>query len=229
MSEGVSTQARVFLPALLALSLAFGCKDSTQASPEPGAEPAPPSLAKLQGEPAKHPAPQQVETKTDGPAPEAAPEPEEEAESSEGDDAESQPRRRAERDKKSARNRATSQPVEEAGAAGAAEMSVKRILFSRAIEGREPVSPEDTFEQGEADRLYAFVEIKNNSKQKSKVIVTFVPPQGKSSKVTLDVGDKPRWRTWALRKNATAPGTWKVYVRDEGGKLLGSRSFEVSP
>lgn len=107
-------------------------------------------------------------------------------------------------------------------------VKLKRIQFSHRIEGREPVDPEETFSAAETDQLYAFLELTNDSKQKGKVVVFFVPPQGTRTKVTLDVGDKSRWRTWALRKSPKAIGTWKVIVQDMSGKEIGHRTFEVT-
>lgn len=108
------------------------------------------------------------------------------------------------------------------------DLKLKRIQFSHRIDSREPVDPEETFSAAEIDKLYAFIELSNPSKQKGKIVVTFIPPQGSASKVTLDVGEQPRWRTWAQRKSPKAVGTWKVIVRDESGKELGHRSFEVT-
>lgn len=107
-------------------------------------------------------------------------------------------------------------------------VKLKRIQFSHRIEGREPVDPEETFSAAETDQLYAFLELSNDSKQKGKVVVFFIPPQGSRTKVTLDVGDKSRWRTWALRKSPKAIGTWKVVVQDMSGKEIGHRTFEVT-
>ncbi|MFO0553780.1 MAG: DUF2914 domain-containing protein [Polyangiaceae bacterium] len=108
------------------------------------------------------------------------------------------------------------------------DLVLKRIQFASKISEREPVEPEETFSRAEIDKLYAFVELSNKSKQKTKVIVLFIPPQGQATKVTLNVGDKPRWRTWALRKAPKAVGTWKVVVKDESGRELGHRTFEVT-
>ncbi len=107
-------------------------------------------------------------------------------------------------------------------------LTLKRIQLAEAIKDREPVNPEDTFSMGSATKLYAFLELSNGSEEEQKVTVTFVPPQGGATKVTLDVGPQKRWRTWALRKALTTPGTWRVVVRDLSGHELGSRSFEVT-
>lgn len=108
------------------------------------------------------------------------------------------------------------------------QLTLKRIQFAGSVANREPVDPEETFAAGETDKLYAFIELANPSSEKSKITVTFVPPMGAATKVTLDVGDKVRWRTWAQRKNVKAVGTWKVIVKDESGRELGHRSFEVT-
>lgn len=111
---------------------------------------------------------------------------------------------------------------------GAPVLSLKRIQLAEAVKDREPVDPEETFSMAHTSKLYAFLELSNASAEEEKVTVTFVPPIGGATKVTLDVGPQKRWRTWALRKSLSAPGTWRVVVRDSSGRELGSRSFEVT-
>lgn len=115
-----------------------------------------------------------------------------------------------------------------AGDATGQVLTLKRIQLAEAVKDREPVDPEETFSIASVQKLYAFLELSNASDEEQKVVVTFVPPQGGATKVTLDVGAQKRWRTWALRKSIHAPGTWRVIVRDTEGHELGSRSFEVT-
>jgi hypothetical protein len=128
------------------------------------------------------------------------------------------------------RRRASSGPSASRAAdeAKAGPLSVKRILFSEQIDKREPVSPEETFSAKETDKVYAFVELGNATKEKSRITVAFVPPSGAGTKVDLEVGAKPRWRTWAKRSKPRAVGTWTVVVTDEKGAELGRRTFEVT-
>ncbi len=112
--------------------------------------------------------------------------------------------------------------------AKAGPLSLKRILFSEEITKREPVAPEETFSAKETDKIYAFVELGNATKEKGHVTVAFIPPMGAPSKVELDVGKQPRWRTWAKRSKPRAVGTWTVVVSDDKGAELGRRTFEVT-
>lgn len=107
-------------------------------------------------------------------------------------------------------------------------LSIKRIQFAESIDKREPVSPEETFSAKETQKLYAFVELDNPDKSRGRVFVHFIPPVGSSSKVELRVGDKSRWRTWAMRRSVKAVGTWTVVVKDAKGNELGRRTFEVT-
>ncbi|MFO0616820.1 MAG: DUF2914 domain-containing protein [Polyangiaceae bacterium] len=107
-------------------------------------------------------------------------------------------------------------------------LAIKRIQFAEAIDKREPVSPEETFSAKQTEKLYAFVELDNPEKARGRVFVHFIPPLGSTSKVELRVGDKSRWRTWALRRSVKAVGTWTVVVKDAKGNELGRRTFEVT-
>lgn len=107
-----------------------------------------------------------------------------------------------------------------------AKVRLKRLVLSHRVEGREPVGSATSFSAGDAE-VYAFVELDNAPRKATEIRVTFVSPKGASTTVKLKVGDVPRWRTWAKRTAAKAPGTWHVVVRDEDGKELGRTSFEV--
>jgi hypothetical protein len=110
----------------------------------------------------------------------------------------------------------------------AAPLRLRRIAIAPKIGAREPVGAEDAFSRSEIDQLYAFVELANDGLAETDITVRFVPPSGSSSKVTLEVGPKARWRTWALRRGPRALGMWRVVVTDASGAKLGERSFEVT-
>lgn len=241
MSGSVVTRAATLGRLGLGLALALGLWACGKKDEPSGARPEDPALSK----PAEQaqPAPAPTVPQLPAPAPEQAEKPIQDAEpkvaeeeGDEADDEESEGERPAGSKKKrgkshgpSSRKRGSSGETDNAPEARAESQAlrVKRIQFSESIKGREPVEPEETFEAG-TKKLYAFIELANDTKQKSKVTVTFVPPMGGATKVTLDVGDKSRWRTWALRKNPSAVGTWKVIVKDEQGRELAHRSFEVT-
>jgi hypothetical protein len=128
------------------------------------------------------------------------------------------------------RRRASSnakQSVNAASASKSGELAVKRLQFSQAIAGREPVDPEQTFAAAQLKDVYAFVELVNPSSKAGEVVVTFVPPAGKATRVTLEVGSKSRWRTWAKKRAPRTQGTWTVIVSTPGGEELSRGSFEV--
>lgn len=128
------------------------------------------------------------------------------------------------------RRRASSsakQGVSASGSAKTGELAVKRLQFSQSIAGREPVAPEETFLAAQLEDVYAFIELANPSSKEGQVVVTFVPPAGKATRVTLDVGAQSRWRTWAKKRAPRAQGTWTVIVSTVGGEELSRGSFEV--
>ena len=192
--------------------------------PAPAPEATPTAIELSKPAPVAH---EDAEKPVENAAPDTATDDDEDA-----DDAE-QPgegkRKRGKSHKSPARRRSSSSSTDDGGEikATASALRVKRIQFSEKIAGREPVDPEETF-SSDTSKLFAFIELANETKEKTKVVVTFVPPMGSPSKVTLDVGDKSRWRTWAQRKSPKAVGTWKVIVKDLAGNELGHRSFEVT-
>ncbi len=225
MNAKLPTTVGLFLGALL---LVAGCNKPHEEAKPDEAQNNPPALSKpahAQGDPEKAVDPTHPEAKT-------APDPEEHGpepvrKDDDADDDTSDPKAKAHE----GRHRASSGPAstrDRTADAKSSPITVKRILFSEEIDKREPVTPEETFSAAQTDKIYAFVELGNATKEKSHVSVSFIPPMGKTSKVELDVGNKKRWRTWARRAKPTAVGTWTVVVSDDAGTELGRRTFEVT-
>lgn len=109
-----------------------------------------------------------------------------------------------------------------------AKLFVKRLVVAHGVEGREPVTPTSTFAKGEADRIYAFIEVGNEDRSASAITVSFFA-DGKPERggVELRVGASPRWRTWAFTRQATEPGIWHVVVRGPKGQELARDTFEI--
>ena len=110
-----------------------------------------------------------------------------------------------------------------------AELSVKRLVVAQGVENREPVGASNAFVQGEAKRVYAFVEVGNRSEVDSEVEVRFVK-EGEAERggVHLHVGPSPRWRTWAYSERVREVGRWNVIVRDGDGDLIARTAFEIT-
>jgi hypothetical protein len=212
----------------LGVVLAAGCDPRAEKAQESETERALPALAKpmQQGEAAREGSPR-VDSAglVEGDSPEAGhgAEPEVEAESPRalrGDRAD----RRTE---PAGRRRASStakQSVHAGSASKTGELAVKRLQFSRAIAGREPVDPEQTFLAAQLEDVYAFVELANPSSKAGEVVVTFVPPVG-----------KPRAsRSTSERRAAGAPGrrsarrARRVRGRSSSRRSTG-RSCRVAP
>ncbi|MEJ7731697.1 MAG: DUF2914 domain-containing protein [Polyangiaceae bacterium] len=109
------------------------------------------------------------------------------------------------------------------------ELKVTRLVVSKGVAGREPVGASTKFSAESTDRLFAFVELANESKIDGEVYVTFSPDGGGSSqKIKLDVGPEKRWRTWASSKKPRTPGGWTATVHDAEGHMLARTTFEVT-
>ena len=111
-----------------------------------------------------------------------------------------------------------------------AELKVKRLVVAEGVADREPVEAGTSFKAGEVERIYAFVELENASREPGQVTVAFEPAGGggASGNVTLEVGGAPRWRTWAYTRAAKRPGAWTAVVRSADGEVLARTPFEVT-
>ncbi len=108
-------------------------------------------------------------------------------------------------------------------------IAIRRLITASNIEDREPVAASPVFADGE-DRVYAFLELSNESSEAKTVTVFFMSPSGKvHGGVELAVpANAARWRTWAYTRFADELGLWRVEVRSSAGALLGSLPFEVA-
>lgn len=107
-------------------------------------------------------------------------------------------------------------------------LHAKRLIVARKIDGREPMGVSRSFDGSEVGEVAAFVELSNDDREETKIVMRFEPPSGASFEVPLEVGAAPRWRTWATTKRPLVAGTWKVRVLDEEGALVAQTTFEVT-
>jgi len=107
-------------------------------------------------------------------------------------------------------------------------VTLQRFITTSQIEKREPIDPTSLF--GPMDeKVYAFVEVSNESESDKSLFVHFIGPNEKvTGGIELEIpASVPRWRTWAYTRHFDAPGPWRVEIRDEEGSLLGALPFEV--
>jgi hypothetical protein len=107
-------------------------------------------------------------------------------------------------------------------------ITIERLVTAPEVERREPLAATSVFGPHD-ERVYAFVEVRNESEEDKTLRVHFIGPEGQvSGGIELRIpASTPRWRTWAYTRNATKPGLWRVEIRSEDGTLVGALPFEV--
>jgi hypothetical protein len=107
-------------------------------------------------------------------------------------------------------------------------LTIRRLVTAPEVEHREPVAASSFFGRDE-ERIYAFVEVSNESEDDKVLLVHFIGPNEQvSGGIELGIpASVPRWRTWAHTKHAKKPGLWRVEIRSTDGTLLGALPFEV--
>lgn len=108
-------------------------------------------------------------------------------------------------------------------------ITIHRLITAPDVQGREPLAASPVFGHDQ-ERIYAFLELSNESSETRTVTVFFIGPSGKvSGGIELEVpANVPRWRTWAYTRFADELGLWRVEVRSSAGVLLGALPFEVA-
>ena len=107
-------------------------------------------------------------------------------------------------------------------------VSIQRLVTAPEVKRREPIAATSVFGHHD-ERVYAFVEVSNDSDEDRALLVHFIGPDGQvSGGIELRIpAASPRWRTWAYTRNATTPGLWRVEIRTVDGTLVGALPFEV--
>ena len=115
-----------------------------------------------------------------------------------------------------------STPAEEA----AGSLSVVESALAHGVSQRRPVRPVTEFQVG--DVAWAWISLKNSGDSQPATMVWTRDGQIRS-RLTLEIGTSPRWRTWSRRTmRASDVGDWHVEVQDAQGQVLHTMRFEVT-
>lgn len=107
-------------------------------------------------------------------------------------------------------------------------LHAKRLIVAKKIDGREPVGVSRSFDGSDVGQVAAFVELSNDAREATRIVMRFEPPSSPAFEVPLEVGASPRWRTWATTKRPLEEGTWRVRVLADDGALIAQTTFEVT-
>jgi|SRR5437879_885918 len=104
-----------------------------------------------------------------------------------------------------------------------AAIKVEKIAVGTAIDNKE-ISGEASAFDSSATRLYAWTKI---STDQAPVIIKHIWSQGGKEEANVPLEIKYNaMRTWSSK--SVWPGSWKVDVTDDQGKVLASKEFTVS-
>ena len=109
------------------------------------------------------------------------------------------------------------------------DVKINKVLAATAVKRRRPVEPGDRFEAN-GESVWAWASVRNSGPSKSHVWMIWKHEGTVRSRVRLNVGQSPRWRTWSrFRMRAKHVGQWSVETTDADGVVLDTLEFEVVP
>jgi hypothetical protein len=114
---------------------------------------------------------------------------------------------------------------EQKAAEPAAGLSISRMEIAGSVENREPLGIAATF-PATTEKVYCYLEFKDVP-QDTTITYVWTLGQDEMGKVTQQVKQSSRWRTWANKSLNGMTGDWKVDVLDESGAVLKSATFKV--
>lgn len=109
---------------------------------------------------------------------------------------------------------------EDEGLVEVVDFAIGTAVERRVLTGASDRFPLDT------QRVYAHLTLE--SPIETTVDVVWFRGETEVQRLTLDVGESPRWRTWSYRTlRPRDAGRWTVEVRDADGTLLDMLAFDV--
>ena len=110
-----------------------------------------------------------------------------------------------------------------------AELSINDSAIGTAIEKRRLVGSGDSF-HANGESVWAWVSVKNAGPDTSHVWMIWKHEGHVRSRVKLNIGKSPRWRTWSrYRMDKRHVGSWTVETTAADGTQLETQAFEVVP
>ncbi len=108
-------------------------------------------------------------------------------------------------------------------------LALTTLTMAIGVEDRVPVEPGTDFQVGAQEKIYAYLEVANPSKEKTELVVSWFRPgttEGKWAR-KVKIGAQKKWRTWAYAR-PKASGEWSVQVADLEGNVLGTAPFQMT-
>lgn len=108
-------------------------------------------------------------------------------------------------------------------------LDIVKFTLTSKLENRKPTDELTMVKPG--TKIYAYLVVKNLTKEERCLLVTFRVNGRKRASLTLDVGTSPTWRTWAhiSPSKGDAPGTVEVEVTDDQGRQRYLQKVLVEP
>lgn len=112
------------------------------------------------------------------------------------------------------------------------DVSVARLVLAADVVDRAPVGAGTTFRAADTERLFAFLEVRNDAATDGELVVVFrrtdSTDRDERGGVSLTVpAAQRRFRTWSFTRHAKAPGAWEAVVRTAGGDELATAPFVI--
>lgn len=102
---------------------------------------------------------------------------------------------------------------------------VARLVVCADVQDRSPVDIRDVF-PAETQRVFCFLEARD-IQTTTDVKMVWYHEESELARVSLTVGQGPRWRTYSSKQIMGRSGNWKVYLLDSADNTLASVQFAI--
>ncbi len=107
-----------------------------------------------------------------------------------------------------------------------ASMSISRLITCTGVVDRETEGAAETFSV-DTGTVYAFMEANDITADVALDFVWLYEGE-ETARVTLNVGQGGRWRTYSSKKLGGRTGAWRVEIQDPSGATLASVGFTAN-
>ncbi|MBN2803707.1 MAG: DUF2914 domain-containing protein [Deltaproteobacteria bacterium] len=107
------------------------------------------------------------------------------------------------------------------------EVAVKSIVIANGLSEREPVDPGTSFVIGASEKIFAYLDVKNETEQEAVIYVSWKRPDRDKEfgKTELTVKPAKSWHTWSFTRNAKWEGRWEAIVTNSQEEIIARAPF----
>lgn len=108
-------------------------------------------------------------------------------------------------------------------------VQINSIVLAKGVLKREPVEPGTQFAVTDGEKIFAIMDVKNETEEMAQMTVSWKMPGSDKEigKTSLDIKPAKSYRTWSFTRWAKKSGQWQAVVRNANDEVIATAPFEI--